>query len=143
MKETWELRNKVVHQDEQKQKEKIKELEKLRQKKVNEYYQKLRQEESNPRQINKEREKKIEEIKNRNAILNERIKSANFIRDIDIEKRGEKILDDIRKKEKITKRIFEEKKIIAEQIKEENDEKRKAYDCKYQILEMDKKIKLE
>ena len=60
-----------------------------------------------------------------------------------MEKRNEQIMDNIKKKEKITKRIFEEKKIIADQIKEEMDEKRKAYDCKYQILEMDKKIKLE
>ena len=65
------------------------------------------------------------------------------MRDIDMEKRNEKILENIKKKKKIKKRIFEEKKIIAEQIKEENEEKKRAFDYKYQILEIDKKLKLE
>ena len=52
----------------------------------------------NPRQINKEQEMRIEDLKNRNIILNERIKSANKIREKDLEKRGEKIIDDIKKK---------------------------------------------
>jgi hypothetical protein len=143
MKETWELRNKLVPKEEQKQKENLLKLEKERQKKVNAYYEKLRNEEANPRAINKEKEKMIEELKNKNIIRSERIKSANFIRDIDMEKRNEKILENIKNREKITKRIFEEKKIIAEQIKEENDEKRRAFDCKYQILEINKKLELE
>ena len=60
-----------------------------------------------------------------------------------MEKRNEKIMENIKNREIITKRIFEEKKIIAEQIKEENDEKKRAFDCKYQILEINKKLKLE
>ena len=62
------------------------------------------------------------------------------IKDIDIEKLP---MENIKNREIITKRIFEEKKIIAEQIKEENDEKKRAFDCKYQILEINKKLKLE
>ena len=143
MKDILELRNKVIKLDEKKQKENLIELEKERQKKINAYYEKLKYEEENPRQINKEKAEKIEEIKNRNILLNERIKSANIIRDVDLEKRGEKIIDNIKRREKITKRIFEEKKIIAEQIKEENDEKKKAFEYKHQMLEIDKKIKLE
>ena len=143
LKELWDLRNKTMKPEEQKQKQNLLAIENERKKKVNQYYEKLRYEESNPRQINKEKQKRIQELKNRNELLNERIKSANFIRYVDIEKRGEKIMQDLRNKEKITRRIFEEKKIIAEQIKEENDEKKKAFDCKYQILEIDKKMKLE
>ena len=74
MKDILELRNKVIKLDEKKQKENLIELEKERQKKINAYYEKLRYEEMNPRQINKEQEMRIEDLKNRNIILNERIK---------------------------------------------------------------------
>ena len=60
-----------------------------------------------------------------------------------MEKRNEQILEKLKKKEKITKRIFEEKKIIAEQIKEENEQKKKEFECKHQMLEIGKKMKLE
>ena len=52
-------------------------------------------------------------------------------------------MESLKNKEKATKRIFEEKKIIAQNIKEENDERKRVFESKYQILEIDKKIKLE
>ena len=119
------------------------ELNRQRQQKVDEYYEKLRYEEMNPRQINKEQEMRIEEIKNRNIILNERVKSAGQIREKDLEERGEKIINDIKKKELITKRIFEEKKIIASQLQEENEERQMAFLCNHQKVENDKQNKLE
>ena len=96
----------------------------------------------NPRQINKEQEMRIEDLKNRNIILNERIKSANKIREKDLEKRGEKIIENIKKKELTTRRILEEKKIIANLIQEENEEKQKIFDCNHQQIENDKQNKI-
>ena len=96
----------------------------------------------NPRQINKEQEMRIEELKDRNFRRNERIKSANKIRDQNLEKRGEKILDDIKKKELITRRLLEEKKIIASEMQEENEERQMAFECKYQQIQIDKENKI-
>ena len=59
-----------------------------------------------------------------------------------MEKRGEKIIEDIKKKEIITRRIFEEKKIIANQIQEENEERKQYFDCKHKQIEIDKQNKI-
>ena len=59
-----------------------------------------------------------------------------------MEKRGEKIIDDIKKKELITKRILEEKKIIASQIQEENEERQFEFECKYKQIQIDKENKI-
>ena len=114
-----------------------------RQEKVDKFYEKLRYEEMNPRPINKEKEMRIEELKEKNLYLNEKIKCANRIIEQDLEKRGEKIIDDIKKKELKTKRILEEKVLMAKEIKEENDEKYKAVESNYQLIENDRKNRLE
>jgi hypothetical protein len=129
--------------EEKYQKKRIEEINMQRQLKVDEYYEKMRNEELNPRPINKEKEERIEELKERNIILNHKIKIANVKREQDLEKRGEKIIEDMKKKELITKRIFAEKQIIADKIKEENDERYMVVGCKYQQLEMDRKNKLD
>jgi hypothetical protein len=143
LKEEQERRQKIIKLEEKKQKKHMEALNRQRQEKVDEYYEKLRYEEMNPRQINKEKEMRIEEIKNRNIILNERVKSASQIREKDLEQRGEQIINDIKKKEIITKRIMEEKKIIASQLQEENEGRKIAFEYNHQKIENDKQNKLE
>ena len=142
IKDEQDYKKNIIRLEEKKQKKHIDEINRKRQEKVDEYYRNLREEEENPRPINKEKAKRIEEQKYRNIIKTERIKSANLSREKELKKRGEKIIDDLKKKDLITKRVFDEKKIIADLIREENEEKQMAFEWKHQQIEIEKENKI-